>query len=274
MTATPPGRKRSGTTVDEIVEMLRDRIVSGDLAPGVRLSQQYLAEEFEVSRTPLREALQRLTTEGYVISQANRGMIVAPASLEHVEDSYAFRLLVEPALTAAVVHSVTREDLAAMGKALVRMEDAGVSTREFQEDHWQFHRVVLERYPSHLADLVRQDHHRMRRLQRIYFSRPAAVADFTDVDELLLQAIRDRDAEGARHLLEFHLLDAALGMLLEVEPDHEFDALLTTLRGLGIQVKGLGGIGMHRPGELTWTRDTVTSLPTLKTSNIKYTPSI
>ena len=50
--------KRPGTVVDDLVENLRERIVTGALAPGVRLSQQQLAEDLQVSRTPLREALQ------------------------------------------------------------------------------------------------------------------------------------------------------------------------------------------------------------------------
>lgn len=88
--------KRPGTVVDDLVENLRERIVTGALAPGVRLSQQQLAEDLQVSRTPLREALQRLATEGLVIGQANRGMVVAPVPLSDVEDAYALRLLVEP----------------------------------------------------------------------------------------------------------------------------------------------------------------------------------
>jgi|TARA_Y100000114_G_scaffold154438_1_gene176472 DNA-binding GntR family transcriptional regulator len=138
--------KRPGTVVDDLVENLRERIVTGALAPGVRLSQQQLAEDLQVSRTPLREALQRLATEGLVIGQANRGMVVAPAPLSDVEDAYALRLLVEPATVAAIVETVTDDDIAAMEKALGGMERAGVSTRDFQKAHAAYHEVMLQRF--------------------------------------------------------------------------------------------------------------------------------
>lgn len=138
--------KRPGTVVDDLVENLRERIVTGALAPGVRLSQQQLAEDLQVSRTPLREALQRLATEGLVIGQANRGMVVAPVPLSDVEDAYALRLLVEPATVAAIVETVTDDDIAAMEKALGGMERAGVSTRDFQNAHAAYHEVMLKRF--------------------------------------------------------------------------------------------------------------------------------
>ena len=53
-------RSRSGTMVDEIYLVLRERIIDGSFAPGQRLSQEHLAKELQVSRTPLREAFQRL----------------------------------------------------------------------------------------------------------------------------------------------------------------------------------------------------------------------
>ena len=266
-------RKRTGTTVDEVVELLRDQIISGELQPGMRLSQQKLADELSVSRTPLREALQRLASEGYVVTQANRGMVVAPVTLDHVEDGYSFRLLVEPTLTAAVIHSITRDDIAVMAKSLEDMERPGISIREFQEAHSRFHRCVLDHYPSYLADMVRQQHRHTQRQQRLYFSRPVVLADFTEIDGHFLKAIKDRDAARAEQLLEFHLLDAALGVLLEVEPDHEFSSLMTTLRGMGIQVQGFGGIGLHRPGRLEWHRRADVALPPLRTNNLEYQPA-
>ena len=263
--------KRPGTAVDDLVGALRERIVSGQLAPGMRLSQQQLAEELDVSRTPLREALQRLATEGLVVTQANRGMVVAPAPLSDVEGSYALRLLVEPAIVSAIVTTVTESDIEQMATALTEMERPGVSTRRFQEAHLQYHQVLLSRYPQPAADLIRQLHTRIHRHQRLYFSRPPAIADFTWLDRIFLDAVRERDGALARHLLEFHLLDAAVGVVAEVEPDHRYDSLLVSLAGLGLEVRGLAADPLNRPATVRWLRETPPGLPELKTSNLHYT---
>lgn len=266
------GSKRPGTAVDDIVATLRERIVSGELPPGLRLSQQQLAEDMQISRTPLREALQRLATEGLVVSQVNRGMVVAPAPLSDVEGSYALRLLVEPAIVSAVVGTVTEDDIEAMARALAAMERPGVSTRDFQLAHLEYHQVLLSRYPKPAADLIQHLHTRIHRHQRLYFSRPPAVADFTWLDRIFLDAVRERNGDRARHLLEFHLLDAAIGLVAEVEPDHRFDSLLVTLAGMGVEVGGLDFHNLRRPATFRWRRETPPGLPELKTSNLEYSP--
>lgn len=266
--------KRPGTAVDDLVENLRERIVTGDLAPGVRLSQQQLAEDLAVSRTPLREALQRLATEGLVIGQANRGMVVAPAPLSDVEDAYALRLLVEPATVAAIVDAVTDDDIAAMEEALSAMERPDVSTRDFQQAHLAYHRVMLKRYPPYASELIGSLHRRIYRQQRIYFSRPPAVADFIWLDRIFLQAVAERRGQLARHLLEFHLLDAAVGLVVDVNPEYEFHALAVSLHGLGMEVPALGASPMVRPLDVTWQGGTPAELPhDLKTGNLSFVPA-
>ncbi|MFZ5848504.1 MAG: GntR family transcriptional regulator [Actinomycetota bacterium] len=265
--------KRPGTAVDDLVENLRERIVTGALAPGVRLSQQQLAEDLQVSRTPLREALQRLATEGLVMGQANRGMVVAPAPLSHVEDAYALRLLVEPATVAAIVETVTDDDIAAMEKALLGMERAGVSTRDFQNAHAAYHEVMLQRYPPYASELIHALHMRIYRQQRLYFSRPPAVADFIWLDRIFLQAVAERKGQLARHLLEFHLLDAAVGLVVEIDPDYHFQALGVSLHGIGMEVPNLGTSPIARPLEVTWQREVPMELPDLKTGNLSFVPA-
>src|SRR5262245_33483485 len=151
---------RPGTAVSDIYLAIRDRIVAGEYAPGLRLSQQQLAEELKVSRTPLREALQRLEAEGLVVGQANKGMEVAPVSLGDVENSFAMRLLVEPVTVAAIAARVTDDDLAQMEQALAEMQRPTIATRDFQEAHWRLHRVLLKRYPEALATVIRDLHTR------------------------------------------------------------------------------------------------------------------
>lgn len=263
--------KRPGNVVDHVVDTLRERIVSGQIAPGVRLSQQQLAEELEVSRTPLREAMQRLQTEGLLVGEANRGMAVAPVQLSDVEDAYALRLLVEPATVAAIAESVAEEDLDRMAEALAAMEEPGISTRDFQDAHFRYHEVLLARYPAYADDLIHRLHRTIYRQQRHYFARPPAAADFLWLDRIFLDALREGNGDLARHVLEFHLLDAALGMVVEIDPDYGFGSLGVTLRGIGIEVPALGQRPLNLPLELTWRGEVPDDFPReLKTSNLHH----
>jgi DNA-binding GntR family transcriptional regulator len=82
-------------------EQLRRWIVSGRLAPGQRLDQEWLATELRVSRMPLRQALLRLEADGLIHNEPHRGAIVAPLSLAELTDVYAARGAIESMLAEA-----------------------------------------------------------------------------------------------------------------------------------------------------------------------------
>ena len=182
-------------------------------------------------------------------------------------------MLVEPAIVSAIAGTVSEDEITRMDRALAEMEAPGVSTRAFQEAHLRYHQVLLSRYPKAATDLINHLHTRIHRHQRIYFSRPLAVADFTWLDRIFLDAVRDRDGELARHILEFHLLDAAIGMIAEVEPEHHYGSIRVAVTGLGIDVTGLGADDVDRPARVRWLGQPPRGLPELKTSNLEYSPA-
>ena len=74
---------------EEVIDRLRDRIVQGELAPGARLNERVLCAELGISRTPLREAIKMLATEGLVELLPNRGAIVTPLKAATIADTLA-----------------------------------------------------------------------------------------------------------------------------------------------------------------------------------------
>jgi len=238
--------------VDQIHETLRDRIISGIYRPGTALSQVGLAADLQVSRTPLREAIRRLESENLVVSRVNRGAVVAPLELSDVEASYALRLLIEPALVPSMVDRVTPEDLAAMESALTDMREPGISVREFQHAHWDFHRIMLRRYPDAMSRAVEGHLTVIERHQRLYFAGSEAIRDVVATDAMFLAAIRDREERYARKLLEFHLLDTALGMISAVDPAHRYFSLPIALDATPITLAGLDDLATGRRARINW----------------------
>jgi DNA-binding GntR family transcriptional regulator len=264
--------RRPGNVVDDVYQTLRERIVDGVYAPGFRMSQGQLAADLNVSRTPLREALNRLGVDGLLVGEANRGMEVAPARDDDVEQFYAIRLLVEPTTLAATVGRLTGADLDDMDSALEDMRRNGQRVHDFQEAHLRFHEAALRRYPPAIGELTRSLHLKIYRHQRLYFTRPHAPEHFTHVDEIFLAAIRDRDIALTRQLLEFHLVDAAMGLILDRSPDHVFGPLLMAVRGIGVELDTNAEGRLERPARIAWRRDDSVEMPLLETVNVLYTP--
>src|SRR5690606_19428292 len=81
---------------DQLVDLVRDRILSGAAAPNSPIRQDALAGELGISKIPLREALARLEQEGLLLSQANRGFFVRALTTGEAEEVFALRLKLEP----------------------------------------------------------------------------------------------------------------------------------------------------------------------------------
>jgi DNA-binding GntR family transcriptional regulator len=271
MTGVRPAALRPGNTVEEIYLVLRERIIDGVYPPGVRMSQSSLAAELNVSRTPLREALQRLEGDGLLVAEANRGMQVAPIDIGQIEQFYAIRLLVEPPTIAAIVGELDDAELAKMASELDAMDAGHSRIRDFQEAHMRFHEYGINHYPPAIAELTHSLHLKIYRHQRLYFSRPQVPEDFTSVDRMFLEAMRTGDRELARQLLEFHLIDAAVGVVAESAPDHPYDALLVATRGLGIVLEAGPDGGLSRPVRIAWNRGGAHAMPSLRTANLVHT---
>lgn len=260
---------REGNTVDGIYRVLRERIVDGTYGPGIRMSQAALAAELKVSRTPLREALHRLEADGLLVSKANSGMVVAPATPADAEQYYVIRLLVEPPTIASIIDELTEDDLQRMAADLEAMQRDHHRIRDFQEAHQRFHDTALQHYPQRLRELTQSLHLKILRHQRLYLSQPHAPEYFTDVDALFLEVLHARDDVLARQVMEFHLIDAALGLVLDSDPDHSFHDLRSAARGLGIDLAADGEGRIERPTTIRWHRRGAHHDLSLSTTNLE-----
>lgn len=128
------------TLSDQAFDLIRERIISNELAPMAPIRQEALAEELGISRIPVREALTRLEQQGLLHSHANRGYFVSPISAEEADEVFALRLKLEP--DAAAQASVRADE---PRRELVRMVQ-----RELEE--------ALHETPTHAMPLHRRFH--------------------------------------------------------------------------------------------------------------------
>lgn len=191
-----------------VTETLRDKIVDGKLRPGTPISERELCEELGVSRTPLREALKILASEGLVQLFRNRGAIVSPISVETIEDKlavlgalegYAARLVCETASDEAL------EELSEIHRRFARDFDADNPEHYFDLNQ-SFHRkLVTLTGNTVLIDLhaLLSKHVRRPRIEGVRQHVPTRKV--IDEHKAILKALLARDGAAAQLAAEEHL---------------------------------------------------------------------
>lgn len=115
------------TLSDQVFEVVREQIVTGQLGEDAPIRQDALANRLGVSKIPLREALARLEQDGLLTSQANRGYVVRPMTTAELDEIYDLRLKIEPEAAAFASTVATDEDRTAVLDAFRRLDRAAAS---------------------------------------------------------------------------------------------------------------------------------------------------
>lgn len=130
---------------------LRQAIVEGRYRPGQRLIEQRIAEEFSLSRTPVREALRRLEAEGFVVSEPNRGAAVRSLTTDDVADLYGLRARLEAYAAELAAERIDRAGVEALDAGISQFaetlqasfEDPLEQVRAVDAANRQFHSAVV-----------------------------------------------------------------------------------------------------------------------------------
>lgn len=220
--------------VEQVYRRVREAILDGELAPGTAMSQVALADELGVSRTPLREALRMLQSEGLVDAQANRRVTVRPLSATDLEELVVMRVTLETEAIRLSVPRLTPEDLAALEGRLAEMvhfaneEDYA----RWNVPHAAFHRGLTAGAGERVNALLAQLFDHGERYRRIHIAE-AQTAWFTAGHREILDAVKDGDRNTSGRLLAEHLSRSAFDVMELLEPGYAPERLDQTLEDLG-----------------------------------------
>jgi DNA-binding GntR family transcriptional regulator len=195
---------------DGVYERLRSAIVRGELRPNERLVEADLADWLEVSRTPVRECLQRLATERLVANR-RRGWIVLEHSIEDIREIYGVRAALEGYAAQLAARQASPDQVYRI-MALARIDPATYADpprHGFVEYNQQFHDSVVEACGnSRLAEAIRRstEYYFNYRLAAVYTS--AEVAEAIGGHLAIGQAIQRQDPEAAERLARAHVHEA------------------------------------------------------------------
>jgi DNA-binding GntR family transcriptional regulator len=129
---------------EEVAELLRQRIFKRELEPGGWIDELKIAEEYGISRTPLREALKVLAAEGLVTMKVRRGAYVTEVSEQDLRDVYHLLSLLESDAAGEVAANATEAQLKELQTLHQQLEKAAENTGRFFEVNERFHMRLLE----------------------------------------------------------------------------------------------------------------------------------
>jgi DNA-binding GntR family transcriptional regulator len=191
-----------------IYELLRRQILTCELPPGRELREQELAHAFDVSKSPVREALQQLVSEGLIIVIPRQGYRVAPVSLRDANELFTFRLAMELACLAEAAKNATDEEL----KALDRFREfEGEYESEFITYNRDFHCTLARcsgtvRMARAACDLIEETERLVR--MSVGAVRGSNAHKFVDEHNAIISALQARDSRRSVSLLRAHVAAA------------------------------------------------------------------
>jgi DNA-binding GntR family transcriptional regulator len=205
-------------TKEEIYERLRREIVDGELRPGQRLGEEWVAGRLGASRTPVREALHKLEADGLVVLRPHRGALVRPFDMDELIGIFDLRVRIEGYAAGRAATRLSSEDIEELARIQRRQmkvlksnprdqAEAGSETiRELVELNQEFHRLIHVGSGNRHVEVMLS---RLAYLPLVYQAVYAHGAEGREVSlyqhEQLLHSFRTRDPELAEATMRAHI---------------------------------------------------------------------
>jgi DNA-binding GntR family transcriptional regulator len=151
---------------EEVAELLRQRIFAAELAPGSWIDEMRLAEEYGISRTPMREALKVLAAEGLVTMKVRRGAYVTEVNEKDQRDVYHLLSLLESDAASVVATQATAEQLKDLQTLHIELTTTVGEREKFFEVNERFHMRLLEIANNRWRDQMVADLRKVMKLNR------------------------------------------------------------------------------------------------------------
>ncbi|NQV54300.1 MAG: GntR family transcriptional regulator [Rhodospirillales bacterium] len=197
----------SGLIRDGVYDQIRVHILSCELAPGTRIHENDLAARFNVSKSPVRDALLRLQEQGLIEVLPRKGYRVRPISVTDVRELYEMRLIYEKATIHRAIAEASNQELAGLDK--YRSAGAGPQLVDWVRYNRDFHRAIAEMAGN--ARLAKSAAEVIDQFDRLTFLGVSNVTDGAAADKLvdehcaLIDAIQARDKGLAGRLITDHI---------------------------------------------------------------------
>lgn len=200
--------RRTPTRADQLRRALEEDIFAGTLKPGDRLDEQSLAHRFEVSRTPVREALRQLSASGLVEVRPRQGAVVSVITLPRLVEMFEVMAELEAMCARLAARRMSDKERADLKRFVEDCEDFEKKTdlEGYYAANKVFHDAIYD--GSHnevLADMTRSLHRRTAPYRRHQLNRPGRINESLSEHKEVVDAILAYDADAASRLMARHV---------------------------------------------------------------------
>jgi len=205
MTETTNGLNYMSKT-DMVVAMIRELIITGELAPGRQLRQRDFATRYQVSQTPVREAMRRLESEGLVVGDTHRGFTVVGADLGFTEENFQIRAVLESLAASIAASKIDEDGIKTLTEMNERMRTLNEHDPQYDELNREFHFTLYEYAHSPLLLSL------MRLLWQALHGGPRVVRSHAESARQhgeIIDALRNADPDTAAQATYEHIMGAA-----------------------------------------------------------------
>jgi len=200
------GRPRAATAASRIYSDLRIELVSLQRRPGEVISEAQIALSYGVSRTPVREAILKLSDEGLLEIYPQSGIFVSRIPVAALPEAIIIRKALEETTARLAAERATSSQILALQSILERQREAAGDSDTFHQADEMFHATVADvaGYPG-IWKYIQQVKVHVDRYRRLTLPQRGRIAKVIIEHEAVLTAIEAHDAEGARRAMEIHL---------------------------------------------------------------------
>lgn len=194
---------------DRIAASIRNAIIDGRMLPGSRLTEQDLVAMLGVSRTPLREALLLLDSEGFINVLPRKGAVVSAITKEDVEEIYGAKSILEAAAAKLACDKITFETIEALSELTDEMEAAiNVERKDYRtllNLNSEFHQMLSDTGGNkRISQFIRNLRSQTLRYNYIYLSHRSAIETSISDHRHMIEALKHRDKERIAQLIQDH----------------------------------------------------------------------
>lgn len=204
---------KTASAADVIYGALRDAIIRGQLPEGETLRQDNIAQMFNVSRIPVREALKKLESQGLATSVRYKGVVVASMSVDEISEIFEFRALVEPRVIELAVPNLSAESLE---EAQSHCDAFAAETRpeRWGDINRQFHAALYgDAHRPYYLSIVNATSDRVERYIRAQLDLTHGKQRARVEHQAIMDACLRRDAKAAAHLTRDHIVNAGKSLV-------------------------------------------------------------
>ncbi|QZO14463.1 GntR family transcriptional regulator [Pseudoalteromonas piscicida] len=214
------------TRTQLVAEAIREKILTGEIKAGEPLRQAALADELDVSRIPVREALLQLEAEGLVNFEAHKGATVTRLSAEQIDEIFDLRALLEAELLRHSIDKLTARDLLEAEAILAELEEAtaaGDTQLATGKLNAEFHsKLYSKAQRPQTRELVDVYSKNSERYVRMHILLAGGIKTAPEEHRQLLELCRDKNTKGACDFLKKHITgakDDIKALLLKLESE-------------------------------------------------------